>query len=64
MSINENRLKVMKSLMQDIEILSGGVNIKKEQYYMKKYGLTMEEIINIEMAIHGVYFGRKIKFED
>lgn len=60
----ENRLKVMRVLMDDKDILAGGVNEKKERYYMEKYDMTLEEIVNIELAIHGVYFNRKIKFDD
>ena len=60
----ENRLKVMRALMDDKDILAGGVNEKKERYYMEKYDMTLEEVVNIELAIHGVYFNRKIKFDD
>ena len=60
----ENRLKVMRAFLNDNEILAGGVNEKKEQYYMNKYDMTLEEIVNIEMAIHGVYFNRTIAFKD
>ena len=60
----ENRLKVMRALMNDKEIIAGGVNSKKEQYYMKKYNMSLEEIVNIELAIHAVYWNREITFND
>lgn len=57
----QKRLIIAKALMQDEEILAGGVNEQKEQYYMKKYDMTIEEIINIELCIHAIAFGEKVE---
>ena len=51
---------VIQAILKDDEIIAGGI-FQKEEYYMKKYNLTLEQIGNIQALI---YLALNIKDEE
>ena len=50
LTVKEKRIIVMQAMLKDKELQGGGI-FQKGEYYAKKYGFTMEEIVNMEVAI-------------
>ena len=42
---------VIKAMLKDSEFLFGGI-FSKEDYYMKRYGLTFEEMSKVETYVY------------
>lgn len=52
-----NRKRIIKAMLEDEEVLRGGI-FQKEDYYSKKYNISIEEIGHIEVAIWEFLNGR------
>lgn len=63
MDKRKKRVIVMKAMLNDEELQAGGI-FQKEEYYAKKYGFTMEEIVNMEVAIGLAVQGYEVKMVD
>jgi hypothetical protein len=50
---------IINAMLKDEELLCGGI-FTKEEYYAKKYNLTLEEISNMQVCI---YYALNIKNE-
>lgn len=56
---------VLQAILKDSEFLAGGI-FQKEAYYMEKYNLTEEQMVNIQICLHHAlnvkddYFNGKI----
>lgn len=63
MEKKEARRIVMMAMLNDKELQAGGI-FQKEEYYAKKYGFTMEEIVNMEVAIGLAFQGYSVKIDE
>ena len=52
----QNKIRIIKAVLNDEEFLRGGI-FQHEEKYCKKYNLTKEEMIDIEVALHFALFG-------
>lgn len=49
--MKKNLTPVIRAMLEDEEFLGGGI-FTKEKYYADKYGLTTEEIINMQICLY------------
>lgn len=54
----KNERIVLKAMLDDEELMRGGI-FSKEKYYMEKYGFTQREMDNMSM---GVYFALRKEY--
>ena len=54
-----NLVPIINAMLKDEEFLCGGI-FTKEEYYAKKYDLTLEEISNMQVCL---YYALNIKNE-
>lgn len=60
--MNKDILIVLRAMMKDSEVLAGGIS-DKEEYYMKKYNLTREQVEDCQIAVYGLTHGARIRLE-
>lgn len=49
--MNKDLLPVINAILKDEEFLCGGI-FQKEEYYAKKYNLTLEQISNVQACLY------------
>lgn len=52
----QNKIRIIKAMLNDNEFLRGGI-FHDEDEYCKKYNLTLDEMVDIEVALHYALFG-------
>lgn len=52
----QNKIRIIKAMLNDDEFLRGGI-FQDEEKYCKKYNLTLDEMVDIEVALHYALFG-------
>ena len=56
----KERLNIAKIIMEDEELIKGGINEALEKEILEKYDISKEELENIFVAIHAIAQNRKI----